>query len=232
MRITKATFFVLAGLFLFSVNSSAAGVLKGKVLYEGPVPPVESVEVKSDAPVCGSHKETAKIVVGPGHGVQNAVVRIIGLKNTAAPSDGHLDQIHCEFEPHVQVILLGANLVITSSDSVLHNSHGFYEDGKTAFNLAVPVVGMEVKKQMNKPGIIRLRCDAGHTWMKGFLYITEDRAVVTDADGNFSFSDLPAGQYELEIWQEWTGKTQKTVSIKEGENEPLSVELKEPAVKA
>lgn len=223
----KRIYPVLVSFLLISTHAFAAGTLKGSVIFEGTPPAVEAVEVKSDAPVCGLHKETSAILLAANKGVKNAVVRIVGLKNTT-PSDGHLDQIECEFQPHVQVMSVASNLVVTSSDSVLHNAHGFYEDGKTAFNLAVPVVGIEIKKQLNKPGVIRLRCDAGHTWMKGFIYVTEDRAVVTDADGNFSFSDLPAGQYELEVWQEWTGKMSTSVTIKDGENLPLSITLKAP----
>jgi hypothetical protein len=159
--------------------------------------------------------------------VKDAVVRIVGLKS-AHPVEGHLDQVGCEFAPHVQVVTTGSKLVITSSDSVLHNAHGFYQDGKTAFNIAVPIVGMEVDKQLKNSGVIRMRCDAGHTWMKGYLYVTEDTAAVTGTDGKFSFSDVPAGTYELEIWQEWAGITKTSVTVTEGASEPVLVTLKAP----
>jgi hypothetical protein len=227
MRTVKAIFFLVVAMMCFS-RASYAGSISGNVLFDGSAPVPDKVEVKSDVPVCGLHKESAKIIVGPGREVKDAVVRIVGLKNTH-PADGHLDQVGCEFAPHVQVVTTGSKLVITSSDSVLHNAHGFYEDGKTAFNIAVPIVGMEVDKQLKNSGVIRMRCDAGHTWMKGYLYVTEDMAVVTSDDGKFSFPDVPAGTYELEVWQEWAGIVKTTVKVAEGAGEPVSVTLKAPA---
>jgi hypothetical protein len=79
---------------------------------------------------------------------------------------------------------------------------------------------MEVKKKLSKPGLIKLRCDAGHTWMSGYVAILDEKFfAVTDADGNFSIEGIPPGQYDAEIWQEWVGKTTQKVEIKDGGNE-------------
>ncbi len=206
----------------------AQGVFKGRVVFQGTPPVAESIEVKSDTPICGTHKELPKIVLGQNQGVANAVVRILGAKAELKPKDGALDQAQCEFVPHVQVIPVGSKVVITSSDSVLHNAHGFYEDGSTAFNIAVPVVGMEIGKKLDKPGLIKLRCDAGHTWMKGFIYVVDGPFyTLTDADGNFSIEGVPPGHYDVEVWQEWLGKTRQGVDIKEGASKPSTVTLRE-----
>ena len=221
----KASFVLLICLTAFLSPVFAQGVLKGRVTFDGTPPPVESVEVKSDVPVCGTHKEVSKITLGENKGIANAVVKILGLKGTAAPGKGSLDQIRCEFDPHVQALPTGSTLVITSSDSVLHNAHAFNEDETTAFNIAVPIPGMEINKKLEKPGILRLRCDAGHTWMSAYILVLDEPFAMTDANGNFSIENLPAGKYEIEIWQEWLGKTRQTVEIKDGANE-VSVVLK------
>ena len=217
-----------AFIFLSAAVSSAVaqGTLTGKVLFEGTPPVSEQVDVKSDVPVCGTHKEVAKLTLGADKGVADAVVRILDIPGAPAAKDGHLDQVGCQFVPHVQVIPLDSTLVITSSDSVLHNAHGFYEDGSTAFNIAVPIVGMEMKKKLKKPGVIKLRCDAGHTWMSGYIIVADNPYyAVTGADGQFTIEGIPPGDHEIEIWQEWLGKTVRKVSIKDGSNE-FSVVLK------
>ena len=214
----KVGFFIVFCL-VFSSSAYAQGTLKGRVIFDGTPPPVETVEVKSDVPVCGNQKEAPKIALGENKGVANAVVKILGLKGSAAPGKGSLDQIHCEFVPHVQVLPTGSTLVITSSDSVLHNTHAFNEDKTTAFNVAVPIVGMEINKKLEKPGILKLRCDAGHTWMSAYIQVLDEPFAMTDANGNFSIENLPAGKYEVEIWQEWLGKIRQTVEIKDGTNE-------------
>ncbi len=211
---------IFAFAFLLAIPSLvyAQGIIKGRVVFEGPPPAVEKVEVKSDLSTCGNQKEVQKVLLGEGQGIANAVVALIGAKGELKLKDGNLDQVRCEFQPHVQAIPLGSTLKITSSDSVLHNSHGFYEDGSTAFNLAVPIVGMEAPFKTKQPGLIRLRCDAGHTWMSAYVMVTDTPYyAVTDANGNFTLEGVPPGKYELEVWQEWIGKYHEPLEVKEGE---------------
>lgn len=216
-------------LFLLPSQLFAQATVKGRIIFEGVAPPPEEVEVKSDVPTCGSVKKIPKILLGENQGVANAVVKIIGAQGTAAPGKGTLDQVNCEFAPHVQALPAGSTLVLTSSDAVLHNSHAFYEDGSTVFNIAVPIPGMEVTQQLSRPGIIRLRCDAGHTWMSAYLVVSEEPYfALTDADGNFTIEGVPAGNYELEIWHEWLGKHREPVVVTEGEEGAILVTLKAP----
>ena len=214
----------MTGLVLFSVVQSlyAQGTVSGRVIFEGTPPVAETVEVKSDIPTCGSSKIVPKVVLGEGKGVANAVVKILGAPGAPVLTKGALDQVHCEFVPHVQVLPLGATLALTSSDPVLHNSHAFYEDGSTAFNIAVPIPGMEVSQKLDKPGVIKLRCDAGHTWMGAYIVVVpEAHYALTDANGNFSIAGVPPGDYEMEVWHEWLGTQKKNVTVGEGASGPV-----------
>ena len=215
----KVSFLIVFCLALFSSAAYAQGALKGRVAFDGTPPAVEAAEVKLDTTICGTHKEVTKITLGENKGIANAVVKILGIKGPAALGKGSLDQVHCEFVPHVQALRTGSTLVITSSDAVLHNTHAFNEDKTTAFNIAVPIPGSEVNKKLQKPGILKLRCDAGHTWMSAYILVLDEPFAMTDANGNFSIDNLPPGKYEVEVWQEWLGKSKQTVEIKDGPNE-------------
>lgn len=211
-------FVFLAAFSLVPSSLYAQGTLNGRVIFEGTPPASETIEVKSDVATCGHPKEIRKMIVGQDQGVGNVLVRIIGAEGTLEAKDGFLDQIKCEFIPHVQVVPFGSKLKITSSDPVLHNAHGFFEDGKTAFNIAVPIAGMEVPALLKKSGIIKLRCDAGHTWMSGYVIVTETPYyALTDENGNFSITGIPPGDYEIEIWQEWSGARREPVTVADGE---------------
>lgn len=215
-------------MFLFGLPQPlyAQTAVKGRIIFDGTPPPVERVEVKSDVPTCGSSQEVRKIVLGTDGGVSDAIVKIIGTSGTAEPKKGTLDQVQCKFVPHVQVLPVGSVLTITSSDAVLHNSHGFYEDGSTAFNIAVPIVGMEVTQKLAKAGVIKLRCDAGHTWMSAYISVTDaPHYALTDADGNFTLEGIPAGQYEIEVWHEWLGEHREPLVVTEGETAPVVIHL-------
>ena len=229
-RITASfSFFAWWGIVLMipAVLYAQQVVVKGRVIFEGTAPPAEKIEVKSDTATCGNSKEIRKILLGKDQGVANAVVKLVGAQGVIEVKKGSLDQEHCEFNPHVQALPAGSTLIITSSDPVLHNSHGFNEDGSTAFNIAVPIAGVEVPQKLDKPGVIRLRCDAGHTWMSAYVVVTDTPYyALTDADGNFSIDGVPPGNYEVEVWQEWLGSERQKISVKEGETSPVNVVVK------
>jgi len=192
--------------------------LSGKIVFEGTPPSAEKVDVKSDIGTCGTVQEVQPLVLGEGKGIANAVVAALGVKGDLTAQEGILDQVNCQFVPHVQVLSAGSILKITSSDTILHSAHGFYEDGSTAFNIAVPIVGMEVPIKMKQTGVIRLRCDAGHTWMSAYVVVTDQPYyAVTDLNGNFTIEGLPAGTYEIEIWHEWLGRHRRSVEVKGGD---------------
>ena len=202
--------------------------VNGRVVFEGTAPLVEKIGVKSDVSTCGSTKEVQPLILGQGNGVANAVVTIIGPKpdGTLQVKESLLNQEKCEFNPHVLVLPVGSTLKIMSSDPVLHNSHGFYEDGSTAFNIAVPIAGMEMPAKMKQAGVIKLRCDAGHTWMSAYVVVTDQPYyALTDANGNFKIDGVPPGSYEVEVWQEWLGKHREPITVKEG-GEPVTITLK------
>lgn len=207
----------------------AQGTISGRVLFEGAAPEPESVTVVSDTPTCGTHQPVSKIVVGPDGGVAWAVVRVLGAEGEAAPKKGTLDQVGCQFEPPVQVLPTGSTLVITSSDPVLHNAHAFREDGATAFNVAVPMPGIEISKKLDRPGVLRLRCDAGHTWMKGYIVVLDEpHHAVTDGEGRFVIENVPAGRYDVEVWQEWTGRTIQSVDVVDAQTAEVTFTLRQP----
>ena len=200
--------------------------VSGRVVFEGTIPPAEKIEVKSDTSTCGNAKEVQPLILGQNNGVANAIVTVVGVQGTVTQKEGALDQKNCEFVPHVQAVSVGSALKITSSDPVLHNTHGFYEDGSTAFNIAVPIAGMEMETKIKQPGVIKLRCDAGHTWMSAYVIATDQPYyTVTDANGNFKIEGVPVGTYEIEVWQEWLGKHREPITVKES-GEPVTITLK------
>ena len=49
--------------------------------------------------------------------------------------------------------------------------------------------------------------------------------AVTDGEGKFSLSDVPAGEYEVKIWHETLGETMQNVTVEAGGDASLAVEL-------
>lgn len=204
------------------------GTIKGRVTYKGAIPMRKVIPTK-DMEVCGGIREDPLIVVGSNNGVKDAVVYMSDIENGKPWGNMRIklaviNNKDCRFHPHVQVAQKGP-VEIENSDPVLHNTHGFYGK-KTAFNVALPLKGMEVKQSLRQSGLVRVECDA-HGWMRGWIYVVENPYYgITGEDGSFVITDVPPGEHTVLIWQEETGTMERKVTVKPNETVTLDVELK------
>jgi plastocyanin len=141
------------------------------------------------------------IVVGVGGALANAVVSLTGVKAAAAYPDPTVTNDKCRFLPRVQLARPGAPAKTTSHDPLLHTTNAQQDGGRTLFNVGLPVPGMVVSRPLNGPGLVRITCNT-HTWMRGFIVVTEEAAAVSGADGRFTITGVPPGTYELKVWHE------------------------------
>lgn len=211
-----------------AVTVTDGGSIKGKVVFNGSVPPKRKVIPTKDREVCGGVREVDQIIVGGDKGVQEAIVYLKHVeKGKAWPKlarTPEIDNVKCDFRPHVQVMPAG-DIVIVNTDPVLHNTKSFI-DRVPIFNLALPNQGQRITRPIKKTGIMRIECDA-HGWMLGWVYVaTNPYYAVTTKDGSFNITDVPPGSYTLIAWQEFTGPTETPVTVKAKEASTLTVELK------
>lgn len=212
-----------------AVTVGDGGTIKGKVVFQGSPPPMKKIIPTKDQHVCGGIREEPQIVLAPDKGVQDVIVYLkkvekgkAWVKPTKTPE---LNNLKCRFEPYVQAVPVGSELEIVNSDPVLHNTHGFY-DRRTAFNVAMPKQGERVKSKLERPGLVRVECDA-HGWMRGWIYVADNPYyAITSKDGTFTIADVPPGTYTLVTWQEYTGAMEIPVTVKGKEVVPVTVELK------
>jgi hypothetical protein len=228
---------VVAALLALSAMRAAAyevapvadgGSIKGKVLFSGALPPKKKVIPTKDREVCGSIRDVDQIAVAADRGVFDAIVYLKtvdrGKPWSKAAKPPELDNVKCDFAPHVQVIQPG-DLTVVNSDPVLHNTKGFME--KTpVFNLALPNQGQRITRAIKRTGLMRIECDA-HGWMLGWVHVAENPYYATTAkDGAFVIADVPPGSYTLVAWHEFTGPTEVPVTVKAKEAAAVTVELK------
>jgi len=209
------------------VAVTGGGKVEGKVVFPGTVP-IRKVIPTKDKEVCGDPRDEPQIRVGPDKGVQDAVVYLKAVPQGKAwgPAEKTpvLDQEHCQFKPAIQVVRPG-KIDVTSSDPILHNTHGFYGK-RTAFNHAIPTKGVVIPTDLPRPGLVRVECDA-HGWMLAHIYVADSPYyALTGADGSFSIADVPPGTYTLVALQHYTGETETPVTVKGGESAKVSIELK------
>ncbi|MDH3591411.1 MAG: carboxypeptidase regulatory-like domain-containing protein [Planctomycetota bacterium] len=209
----------------FTPDKGTATV-KGVVTFEGEAPPRRPVDLGSED-VCIQYYEDREplrseaYVVGAGGGLANVFVQVkTGLRDWTFPkASGEvlLDQVGCRYTPHVVGMRAGQTLVARNGDPVMHNVHGFWaHNDREVMNWAQAKKGHEDRKQMRKPGIIRVTCNM-HTWMVAYVCIARyPFFAVTDEAGAFTLPKLPAGTYTLEAWHEKLGKKTTTVTVADG----------------
>lgn len=215
---------VVAVLFLgFSVSLAAyqeidvkdGGTIAGEVKFAGKGD-TSLIQVTKDNNVCGSQKPSEELIVSKNAGVKNAVVTIEKIdKGKKIPKDESSITNHtCQYIPHVQAMVAGNSLDIINSDSILHNTHGYLNQTETVFNLALPMKDQKIKKKIKKPGIMNVRCDAGHTWMSAYVVVADNPYyAVTSDNGSFEIKDVPAGKYQLKAWHEKLGTQTAEVTV-------------------
>ncbi len=205
---------------------AAGGTVSGTVKYSGAAPAPKQIDVNKDKQVCAvkPHYDES-LVVGSGGGIANAVVVIEGAKAAAKPGEVKFNQQGCRYDPHVLAFTAGSTIDILNSDGILHNIHT-YAKVNPSFNMAQPGFKKVVKKQIDKPEVIKVTCDA-HNWMQGWWYVTSSPYfAVTDDKGNYTIKDVPAGSYQIEVWQEKLGKQEQKAGVKDGQATTVNFELK------
>jgi plastocyanin len=197
--------------------AAGSGNINGTTTYANGDP---DTEIKMDAdPVCASlHPDavhTESIVSADG-GLANVFVYVKeGLTGSyPTPADSHLlDQVGCQYTPHVSGVMVGQKLVIRNSDATLHNVHAIPEKNEE-FNQGQPFQGMELEKTFSVPEVmVRFKCDV-HPWMASYMAVLDHPFfTVSSEDGSFSLEGIPAGDYVIEAWHETLGAQTEPVTV-------------------
>lgn len=146
-----------------------------------------------------------------------------------------LDQISCEFVPHIFAINPKQALTIKTSDHVLHNVSAHLGEEKL-FDLAMPVQGMELwRRPIEKEGEplergnVRFSCRAGHSWMEAWAIVRDHPYVaVSGDDGTWRIDAVPSGTYTLKFWHPILGEFSESLTIENGEGVKLDLTLPIP----
>ena len=205
------------------VGAQGGGSISGEVKFAGAAPAPKVVKVNKDNAVCGDEKKIAEVAVGAGGGLGEALVVVSDAKGAKAAKPAVLDQKGCEFHPEVLVMSPG-EIKILNSDGVLHNIHTF-STLNSPINKAQPKFKKEMVEKLEKPELVKVQCDA-HSWMHGWIYVTENPTAVTDANGAFKLENVPPGKHKVEVVHPVLGKQSKEVEVKAGQDTKVAFELK------
>lgn len=202
----------------FAQSGSIAGTITTEAKGMAPV------RVTIDQKVCGDQLPDEAVVVDAQGRLANAVVVLTGVKRQHATEPIVVND-KCRFAPRVQVIAPKASIKTSSKDPVLHTTNAQLENGRTLFNVALPIPGIIITKAIAAAGNVRLSCNT-HPWMRGWMVVTDQAAAVSGADGRFTIDNVPPGTYELRVWHEALKGTPQKVTVSAGKSAEVTFQVR------
>jgi hypothetical protein len=188
-----------------AVEVPNGGTITGRVVFTGSLPHLPPLVITKDQDVCGTAASPQMLLVSAvNQGVKDTVIAVEGLTKGKVPAADKptLDNHKCTLVPHVQAVMAGTEMVIQSSDPVLHTTRGRLPDFKQAFNLVFPKNTPAKEQRIRSPGVIVVTCDT-HAHMRAYILSFEHPYfAVTDGDGRFHIDQVPASSYTLRAWHE------------------------------
>ncbi len=212
-------------------TKSAHGMLSGRVIFQGSPPQEEWVPVQKHRTFCGKKRPLGRHRVSPSGGVEHVAV-LLDAETDGPSMPSHetatvsLDNRDCEFLPRVQVTRPSALLEVRNTDPILHSAHGYSQNGRTAFHVALPHFRDRTRVTLPEEGLLRIECDVGHNWMRAYILISSTPlTAVTGPEGTFEIANIPPGRYRLRAWHEAFGQIEREVSVSKGERTRLTLVL-------
>lgn len=115
-----------------------------------------------------------------------------------------------QFAPQAIVIPVGATVDFPNDDAIYHNI--FSVSAPNQFDLGLYKSGASESKTFSAPGEVKVFCNV-HPQMTGTILVVQTPYyTMTDKDGNFSFSNVAPGTYEIKAYSE-EGQTSQKIDI-------------------
>lgn len=223
------------------VAGKEAGTLTGEVSFRGTLPTDTTVTPNRDSTGCAPFTDATFPVTRRTHGVAsdalaplvgNAVVWLVGV--THGPADNLPRRITmeldgCHLEPRIIVAPVGATIITHNRDDMIAKLHFIDYDVPNAVprvSMGFTDAGAVVPSGLPfaRPGLVEVR-DERHAWIRAFLVVAPHPFVaITDADGTFSFEDVPPGSYQLVVWHERLGSRVTPVTISAAAQTSVKIE--------
>jgi hypothetical protein len=141
--------------------------------------------------------------------VRYALVYLEEVEKGKAPADKYwLHMVDCQFKEHIFPFVRSQVMAMVNHDSYFHNPHFFNAKNASLLNVPMSDPNQEIDHKFlrtplkNEKGVMRLQCDVHNNMNAYWAGFDHPYFAVTDEDGKFKISGVPAGKYTLVAWHE------------------------------
>ena len=192
------------------IDVTNGGTITGVALWKGEIPELPPIEIEADKSVCGKEASSRALRVNSkNNGVPYVLVYLEQVEKGKAPADKYwLHMADCQFKEHIFPFVRSQTMAMVNHDPFFHNPHFFNTMNASLLNVSMPDPDQIIEHKFlwaplkTERGVMRLQCDA-HNNMNGYWAgFDHPYFAVTDADGKFVISGVPAGKYTMVAWHE------------------------------
>lgn len=205
MCLTRCSFAALALFSCGGVLHAQSGIEGTVVLTGKPMgPPPASHYGLNAGQVAASPKQLAVVYL-----------EVPGAKKSPPAKPLLMVQSGYQFAPGVLAVQTGTQVVFPNNDSDYHNVFSFsktkrFDLGRFRKDETPPALTFD------KAGVVRLYCEI-HQHMRGVILVLDTpHFAITDADGRYRLSGLPAGTWQLKAWLDEKTTIMQDVTVTPG----------------
>ncbi len=150
----------------------------------------------------------------------NPPVAVVYLEGTfvpgPAPAVARISQKDLTFLPSLLPVRVGTRVEFPNLDDSYHNIFSFSPPKRFDLGRYRPEERPVPSVLFDTPGLVTLRCDI-HEHMRALvLVLATPHFVVTDAEGRFRLTGLPAGRYTVKAWIDSKTTREMAVELRDG----------------
>ncbi len=192
---------------------ATSGIAYGQASVEGRV----TLPSRKAAPVASKRYE---VVTKGGVLATDPPVGVVYLEENQARTGPALvkqvAQKDLAFVPALLAIQTGTKVEFPNEDDTYHNIFSYSPAKRFDLGRYRRDEHPTPSIVFDKPGLITVRCDI-HEHMRGLILVLDTpHFVITDSDGRYRLSNLPAGKFTLKAWIDSRTTRSQTVELKAG----------------
>lgn len=123
-----------------------------------------------------------------------------GPKAGAHPGRATMVQKNKKFVPHILPIRTGTVVEFPNLDPIFHNA--FSNFSGQIFDVGLYKPGSTRAVSFNRPGVVRVFCNIHAAMSAVIIVVGSPWFTTTEQNGAFRVTDVPAGEYRLEVFHE------------------------------
>jgi hypothetical protein len=194
-------------------DPASCGTISGRITWDGPVPTVEPFPVfhipyVPRAILSRSNPLQPKIDAKT-RGVSGGVVFLKGIDPARSKPWGwpevevgcrglQIEVLQGQSTRTIGLVLPGEPVRLVSHEGDMHSVRA---RGRSFFTQMLTEVNVPVERSFPRRGLVELSSGSSYYWARSYLYVDDvPYYAFPDADGGFSLTDVPDGEYELVFW--------------------------------